>query len=55
MQNTAWYHKTHVTFSDVLSYVRLAILQGKYFSKFGLKTEFGKKDLEDLFLRAAAA
>ena len=54
-QKTAWYHKTHVTFSDVLSYVRLAILRRKYFSKFGLKTELGKKDLEDLVLRAAAA
>ena len=55
MQNTAWYHKSHVTFSDVLSYVRLAVLRRKYFSKFGLKTELGKKDLEDLIIMGAAA
>ena len=37
------------------SYVRLAILQKKYLSKFGLKIKLGKKDLEELILRAAAA
>jgi len=55
VQETAWYRKRYVTFSDALSYVRLAILRKKYFSKFGLKTELGKKDLEDLILRGAAA
>jgi hypothetical protein len=55
MQHTAWYRKSYVTFSDVLSYVRLAILRQKYFSKFGFKTELGKKDLEDLILMGAAA
>jgi hypothetical protein len=55
IQDTAWYHKKHITFSDVLGYVRLAILKKKYYSKFGLKTELGKKDLETLILRAAAA
>jgi hypothetical protein len=55
IQQTAWYQKGHITFSDVLSYVRLSILKRKYFSKFGLKTELGKKDLENLILRAAAA
>lgn len=54
-QKTRWYRKNHVTFSDVLSYVRLTILRRKYFSKFGLKSELGKKDLEDLIYRAAAA
>jgi hypothetical protein len=44
-----------VTFSDALSYVRLSILQRKYFSKFRLKIKLGKKDLENLILRAAAA
>lgn len=55
IQQTAWYSKGHVTFSDVLCYVRLAILRRKYFSKFGFKLELGKKDIEDLILRAAAA
>jgi hypothetical protein len=55
IQQTSWYHKKNVTFSDVFIYVRLAILKRKYFSKFGFKTELGKKDLEDLIHRAAAA
>jgi hypothetical protein len=42
LQDTAWYHKRHITFSDVLAYVRLAVLKKKYYSKFGLKTELGK-------------
>ncbi|HSW72255.1 MAG TPA: transposase [Chlamydiales bacterium] len=55
IQKTTWYLKNHATFSDVLSYVRLSILQRKYFTKFGLKSKLGKKDLERLILRAAAA
>lgn len=58
LQQTRWYQKSHITFSDVLSFVKLAILRHKY-SKFGLKTELGKKALgdmiEELILRAAAA
>lgn len=54
-QKTAWYKKGHITFSDVLAHVRLAILRRKYFTQFGLKSELGKKDLENLILRAAAA
>src|SRR5690606_34752218 len=55
LQETAWYHKRHITCSDVLAYVRLAILKKKYYSQFGLKSELGKRDLENLVLRAAAA
>ncbi len=54
-QETAWYRKNYVTFSDVVSYVRLSILRRKYFTKFGLKIKLGKKDLKDLILRGAAA
>ena len=54
-QQTSWYRKSHLTFSDILSYVRLSILKRKYFSKFGFKIDLGKKALEDLVLRAAAA
>ena len=55
LQQTAWYRKNYVTFSDVVSYVRLSILRRKYFTKFGLKIKLGKKDLKDLILRGAAA
>jgi hypothetical protein len=55
IQQTSWYQKTHITFSDCLSYVRLSILKRKYFSKFGCKIDIGKRDLEELILRAAAA
>jgi len=55
LQKASWYQKTHVTFSDVLSYMRLSILKRKYFSKVDCKVDIGKKDLEELILRAAAA
>ena len=55
IQKTSWYQKSHITFSDMLCSVRLALLRRKYFSKFGLKPDLGKKALEDLILRAAAA
>lgn len=55
IQKASWYQKTHITFSDVLSYVRLSILKRKFFSKVGCRTDIGKKDLEELILRAAAA
>jgi hypothetical protein len=29
-QSTAWYHKQEITFSDVLTYVRRHIWEGKY-------------------------
>lgn len=54
VEETSWYDKEHVTFSDVLRYVKLSILRKKY-SKFGAKTELGKKDLEELILWVAAA
>lgn len=55
IQETSWYNKKHVTFSDILCYVKKSILQKKYYSKFGFKTKLGKKDLEELILSAAAA
>lgn len=54
VEETSWYNKNHVTFSDVLRYVKLSILRKKY-SKFGSKPELGKKDLEELILWVAAA
>jgi hypothetical protein len=55
IQQTSWYRKSHITFSDILSYVRLSILRQKYFSKFGIKIDLGKKALEDVLLRTASA
>ena len=55
IQETSWYNKNHLTFSDVLRYVRVSILQKRYYSKFGFRAKLGKKDLEELILSAAAA
>lgn len=55
IRETSWYNKKHVTFSDVLHYVKVSILRQKYYSKFGSRVELGKKDLEELILSAAAA
>ncbi len=55
LQNTSWYKKSHLTFSDILAYVRLMILRRKYISKFGVNNKLGKMDLEELISRAAAA
>lgn len=55
IQETSWYNKTHVTFSDVLRYVKLSILRKRYFPKFRSKIELGKNDFEELILSAAAA
>lgn len=54
-QKTSWYKKDHITFSDILSYVRTGILRRKYFSNIGKKSKLGKLDLEELILQAAAA
>lgn len=55
LQEASWYNKTHITFSDVLRYVKLSILRKKYYSKFRSKIELGKKDFEELIHNAAAA
>lgn len=55
IQETSWYNKDYLTFSDILCYVKMSILQRKYFSKFGFKAKLGKRDFEELILYAAAA
>jgi hypothetical protein len=55
IQETSWYNKTHVTFSDMLSYVKLNILRKKYYSQFDIFTELGINDFEELIQRAVAA
>lgn len=55
LQEASWYNKNHLTFSDVLHFVKLSILKKKYYSQFGFRTKLGKKDLEELLFSAAAA
>jgi len=38
-RSTAWYMKEHVTFSDVLAFVRRALWAGKYFNKSPLRDD----------------
>lgn len=54
-QTSSWYKKEHVTFSDVLAYVREAILRAKYSSLVGKKGDRRKRDIEDFIMQAAAA
>jgi hypothetical protein len=53
--NTSWYTKDHVTFSDVLAYVRTSILKKKYFPQFDKKPKLGKFSFEEILLWALAA
>lgn len=54
-QESSWYKKEHVTFSDILAYVRMDILRRRYFSKMGKKSKLGKIDIEKLIIEASAA
>jgi hypothetical protein len=48
-QTTSWYEKECVTFSDVMIYLRLLILNRRYFPQYGKKRECEKINIEDLF------
>lgn len=54
-QSTSWYKKGHITFSDVLAYVREAILRAKYNSLVGKKNDQRKLYIENFIMQAAAA
>jgi hypothetical protein len=54
-QKTTWYQKDHVTFSDLLAFVREPILRAKYGSLVSKKRDRSDWDIEDLILEAAAA
>lgn len=54
-QQTSWYKKQHVTFSDLLAYVRIPLAKSKLKSLVTKKGEYKKKDLKDLICEAAAA
>lgn len=55
IQTSSWYKKTHVTFSDVLAYVRSKILQEKYFLWFDKNTELGNIKLQEILKQMIAA
>ena len=55
IQTSAWYKKTHVTFSDILAYVRGKILHEKYFLRFDKNTELRYVELEEILKQMIAA
>lgn len=54
-QTTSWYEKRTVTFSDVMIYLKLLILNKKYFSQCGKNRRCEKIDMQDLFHLIACA
>jgi hypothetical protein len=54
-QTTSWYEKDTVTFSDVMVYLKLLILNKRYFSQRGKKQRCEKINIQDLFHLIACA
>lgn len=54
-QTSSWYEKKTVTFSDVMVYLKLLILNKKYFSQFNKIRKREKIDLENLLYLIACA
>lgn len=54
-QTSSWYKKTHVTFSDVLAYVRKQILKTKYIHWFDKNNEIENIDVKEIIEQLAAA
>jgi hypothetical protein len=48
-QTTSWYEKEAVTFSDIMVYLKLLILNKKYFSQWGKNRSQEKIAIENLF------
>ena len=55
IQTSSWYKKSHVTFSDVLAYVRMEIFKKNYFLQFDKNTELWRNELEEIIHQMAAA
>ena len=55
IQRSAWYPKSHVTFSDVLAYVRRHTLKEKYVPQFGQNRELWNEQLAEIINQLAAA
>jgi len=54
-EKSAWYNKETVTFSDVMVYLKLLILNARYFSQSSKNRTREKIDIEELFRLIAAA
>jgi hypothetical protein len=54
-QTASWYEKETVTFSDVMVYLKLLILNKKYFPQWGKNRTMRKIDFETLFNLVACA
>ncbi len=55
IQTSSWYQKKHVTFSDVLAYVRRHILEKRYTSQFAQNIELWNEELREIINQMAAA
>lgn len=55
IQKSAWYAKNQVTFSDMLAYVRKAILKEKYFPQFGKNNDLWSNEFQEIINQMAAA
>ena len=54
-QTTSWYEKKTITFSDIMAYLKLLILNKKYFLQSDLLPDCGKIDVGELFHLIACA
>jgi hypothetical protein len=55
IQTSSWYKKSHVTFSDVLAYLRKEILNEKYFSQVDQNTDLWNSFLKEWVEQTASA
>lgn len=55
IQTSSWYQKKHVTFSDILAYVRRHILEERYAPQFTQNNELWNKELEEIINQMVAA
>jgi len=55
VQQTSWYKKDHLTFSDILAYVREPVAREKLKSLVGKKAKWRKTNLENLIYEMIAA
>ena len=55
IQTSSWYKKTHVTFSDVLAYLRAQILRKKYILWFDKNNEIQNRDIREILELLIAA
>jgi hypothetical protein len=54
-EKTSWYSKENITFSDVMVYLKLLILNKRYFSQSSKNRKRGKINVDELFRLIVAA